>query len=219
MSMKTISLRAGLVLGLGMTLLPAAGLAPFAPVAQAQSAAATAESAPVQALYAALDKAQHLHSSFAERSQIVGAGVDQAFDLDAVLHASVGPRYLTLAPADKAKLLTAFRDFTIARYVSSFKPGTDARFTMKPGLENSPVGGNKIVNTYIGADDSMPGTPLAYIMHSTPSGWKIVDVLLGDSRISQAAAQRSDFSSTLASGGVSGLISVLERKVKTFSND
>ena len=93
---------------------------PFAPVAQAQSAAATAESAPVRALYAALDKAQHSHSRFAERSQIVGAGVDQAFDLDAVLHASVGPRYLTLAPADKAKLLTAFRDFTIARCVSGF---------------------------------------------------------------------------------------------------
>lgn len=90
---------------------------------------------------------------------------------------------------------------------------------MKPGIENSPVGGNKIVNTYIGADDSMPGTPLSYIMHDTASGWKIVDVLLGDSRISQAAAQRSDFSSTLASGGVSGLIDVLERKVKTFSND
>ncbi|MCX2561531.1 ABC transporter substrate-binding protein [Acetobacter farinalis] len=219
MSMKSISLRAGLVLGLGMTLLPAAGITPLAPAALAQGAPASAVSAPVQALYAALDKVQHAHSSFAERSQIVGAAVDQAYDLDAVLHASIGLRYQSLTPDDKTKLLAAFRNFTVARYVSSFKPGSDARFTVKPGLENSPVGGNKIVNTYIGAEDSMPGTPLSYIMHNDASGWKIVDVLLGESRISQAAAQRSDFSSTLASGGVSGLITVLDRKVKTFSND
>lgn len=56
-------------------------------------------------------------------------------------------------------------------------------------------------------------------MHNGTSGWRITDVLLGESRISQAAAQRSDFSSTLTSGGVPGLINVLERKVKTFSKD
>ncbi|CEF41363.1 hypothetical protein ASN_2056 [Acetobacter senegalensis] len=219
MSMKRISLRAGLVLGLGMALLPAAGTSILASAAVAQSAPASAVSAPVQTLYAALDKAQNSSASFAERSQIVGAAVDQAYDLDAVLKASIGLRYQSLAAEDKQKLLSAFRDFTIARYVSSFKPGSGARFTVKPAIENSPVGDNKVVNTYIGSDDSMPGTPVSYIMHNGTSGWRITDVLLGESRISQAAAQRSDFSSTLTSGGVPGLINVLERKVKTFSKD
>ena len=219
MSMKRISLRAGLMLGLGMALLPTAGQSVLAPAALAQTAPANAISAPVQQLYAALGKIQTSHASFDERAKIAGAAVDQAFDLDAVLAASIGTRYQAIAADDKQKLLAAFRDFTIARYVSSFKPGAGARFTITPTVENSPVGGNKIVNTFIGSDDSMPGTPVSYIMHQEASGWRITDVLLAESRISQAAAQRSDFRSTLASGGVSGLITVLERKVKAFSND
>ncbi|GAN64149.1 toluene transporter auxiliary component Ttg1D [Acetobacter indonesiensis NRIC 0313] len=217
MSMKRISLRAGLALGLGMALLPAAGVSSFAPAAFAQSAPASAVSAPIQTLYAALDKVQKSSASFADRVQIVGPAVDQAYDLDAVLKASIGVRYQSLSPDDKQKLLSAFRDFTIARYISSFKPGAGARFTITPKIEDSPVGGNKIVNTFIGSDDSQPGTPVSYVMHNGASGWRITDVLLAESRISQAAAQRSDFSSTLSSGGVSGLINVLERKVKTFS--
>lgn len=219
MSMKRISLRTGLMLGLGMALLPTAGLSTLAPVAMAQTASDSAVSAPVNSLYAALDKIQTMHGSFDERAKIVGAAVDQSFDLDTVLGASVGVRYQSLGADDKQKLLAAFRDFTIARYVSSFKPGAGARFTVKPSVENSPVGGNKIVNTFIGSTDSMPGTPVSYIMHQEATGWRITDVLLAEARISQAAAQRSDFRSTLASSGVSGLITVLERKTKTFSNE
>ncbi|MBS0961327.1 MULTISPECIES: ABC transporter substrate-binding protein [Acetobacter] len=217
MSLKRIAFRAGLLLGLGVAFAPVAGSGLLFPAAQAQTAANSAVITPVQTLYAALEQIQTSHAGFSDRAAIVGAAVDKSFDLSAVLKASVGLRYDSLTPEDKAKLLAAFRDFTVARYVSSFTPGAGARFTIKPEPENSPVAGDKIVNTFIGSQDSMPGTPLSYIMHHEDNGWRITDVLLSESRISQAAAQRSDFRSTLTSGGVAGLIKVLENKVKSFS--
>ncbi|ASC05126.1 toluene transporter [Acetobacter pasteurianus] len=217
--MKRFSIRAGLVFGMTMALLPVAGAGISAPAAFAQSAPASAVSAPIQTLYKALDQVQNAHSSFADRSQMVAGAVDQAYDLEAVLKASVGLRYDSLSPSDKQNLLAAFRNFTIARYVSSFKPGSGARFTVSPSVTDAPAGGGKIVETHIGSDDSMPGTAVSYIMHNEGGAWKITDVLLSDSRISQAAAQRSDFSSTLNSGGVQGLINVLNRKVQSYSKD
>jgi phospholipid transport system substrate-binding protein len=56
-------------------------------------------------------------------------------------------------------------------------------------------------------------------VHQENGSWRITDVLLSDAHISQAAAQRADFSSTLASGGVTGLIAVLERKVQNYSTN
>ena len=217
--MKRISFRAGLVLGMSMALLPAVGVGVPAPAAHAQSAPSSAVIAPVQTLYKALDQIVHSHGSFAERSQIVAAAVDQSYNLEAVLKASIGLRYNGLSADEKQKLLAAFKDYTVARYVSNFKPDADVKFTILPDVTDTPVGGNKLVVTNLGASDGSTPTELSYVMNNAGGSWKIVDVLLSDARISQAAAQRSDFSSTLTSGGVSGLISVLERKAQTYAKD
>lgn len=217
--MKRISFRARLVLGMSMALLPVVGAGVSAPAAFAQSAPSNAVAAPVQTLYKALDQIVQSHGSFAERSQIVAAAVDQSYDLEAVLKASIGLRYNALSADEKQKLLAAFKDYTVSRYVSNFKPGADIKFTIQPNVTDAPVGGNKIVVTDLGASDGSTPTEISYIMHNTGGSWKIVDVLLSDARISQAAAQRSDFSSTLTSGGVTGLINVLERKAQASSKD
>ncbi|MFT8814239.1 ABC transporter substrate-binding protein [Acetobacter fabarum] len=217
--MKRISFRAGLVLGMSMALLPVAGAGVSAPAAFAQSAPSSAVIAPVQTLYTALDQIVQSHGSFAERSQIVATAVDKSYDLEAVLKASIGLRYNGLNADEKQKLLAAFKAYTVSRYVSNFKPGADIKFTILPTVTDTAVGGNKLVVTDLGASDGSTPTEISYIMNNASGSWKIVDVLLSDARISQAAAQRSDFSSTLTSGGVSGLISVLERKAQAYAKD
>lgn len=217
-----MSFRAGVLLSMSMALLPVAGAGLSAPAAFAQSASAATTATPqgsIAVLYKALDQIQNSHDSFAQRSQTVAAAIDQSYDLDAVLKASIGLRYNTLAPDEKQKLLAAFRNYTAARYVSNFKPGSDVRFTVAPTVTDSPVGGGKIVQTHLGSEDSMPGTEVDYLMQNENGAWKITDVLLTDTHISQAAAQRSDFSSTLISSGVPGLISFLERKVQSYSSN
>ncbi|MBO1326525.1 ABC transporter substrate-binding protein [Acetobacter sp. TBRC 12305] len=217
--MKRMSFRAGVLLSMSMALLPVAGAGLSAPVAFAQSASAATPQAPIEALYKALDQIQHSHDSFAQRSQVAATAIDQSYDLDTFVKTSVGLRYNSLAPDEKQKLLTAFRNYTAARYVSNFKPGSDVRFTIAPTVTDSPVGGAKVVQTHLGTEESMPGTEVDYLMQNENGSWKIIDVLLTDTHISQAGAQRSDFTSTLMSGGVPALISYLERKVQSYSND
>ncbi|MDG6095663.1 ABC transporter substrate-binding protein [Acetobacter sp. AN02] len=180
--------------------------------------AAAGPVAPVSAIDAALTRVMMPGAgSFAARAQVVAAAVDQAYDLEAALEASVGPaRFAQFTPDEKQKLLSSFREYTIARYVSSFGKGSKATFRMTPDIRNSPVGSDKIVSTQIVPAGGGDPTDVDYVVRQTSSGWRITDVLL-QGHISQAAAQRSDFSSTLASGGAEGLIAILNRKVQAFA--
>lgn len=221
MVMRRLTFSLPVALGVGLAVLPVAApvFGPAAASAQtgAQAGTQAAAAGPVSALYAALQQIQAATgSSFAQRAQILAPVVDKVYDLETVLRASVGLRYGGLSGDDRQKLLSVFRQFTVARYVSSFKPGGDARFNVNPAPRPSPVGSDQIVTTHIGSTDDPDGTEIDYVMRPGPQGWHIVDVLL-NAHISQVAAQRSDFSSTLASGNVQNLISLLEKKVKAFS--
>ena len=61
------------------------------------------------------------------------------------------------------------------------------------------------------------GTPTAFTwrMRQTGGQWKIVDVFYNGA-ISQLASQRSDFQSTLASGGAAALVKKLNDKTETL---
>jgi phospholipid transport system substrate-binding protein len=48
-----------------------------------------------------------------------------------------------------------------------------------------------------------------YRMRDTGSGWKVIDVYYNGG-ISQVATQRSDFASTLSSGGAKALVAKLD---------
>jgi phospholipid transport system substrate-binding protein len=50
---------------------------------------------------------------------------------------------------------------------------------------------------------------LAYRLRDTGNGWKVIDVYYNGS-ISQLTTQRSDFASTLTSGGAKALVAKLE---------
>lgn len=211
----SLSLALGTALALAPVALPLLSMRP----ALAQSAPAAAVTGPISALYAALGQVQARSSgSFAQRTQVLGPVVDKVYDLETVLRASVGLRYAGFSDTDKQQLREVFRQFTVARYISSFKPGGDARFTIDPTPRPSPVGSDQIVTTHIGSAEDTDGTEIDYVMRSGPQGWRIVDVLL-NAHISQVAAQRSDFSATLSSGNVQNLIALLQKKVRAFSED
>ncbi|GBQ47935.1 ABC transporter substrate-binding protein [Komagataeibacter sucrofermentans] len=187
--------------------------------AYAASASDAQVQEPIKALYAALDRVQAKGSgTFEQRSQMLAPAIDRAYDMEAVLASSIGPRYAALPDDQKQQLLSTFRQFTIARYVSSFKPGSDARFTIDPSVTPSPVGNDRIVITHIGSSDDPSGTEINYVMRSGAKGWQIVDVLL-NAHISQVAAQRADFSSALSGGNVQKLTNLLQKKIKTFSEE
>lgn len=201
-------------LALGVPALGATALTAALPASAAAQDASAA--APIQTLYDALKAAETGSKTVQQRAALIGPAVDRAFDLEAILKRSVGIRYNDFDADQKARLLGSFRQFTIARYASSFKPGANAVFTILPQIRPSPTGG-QIVDTTI-SDGGSEATPIDYVMTQGALGWRITDILL-DAHISQVAAQRADFGAALSQGGAAGLADHLDRKTAQFLHD
>lgn len=170
---------------------------------------------PLRGLYAALEAAMRAgHSTpFAMRFDALVPVVDQVFDLETVLKVSVGLWWDSLQPETRARLLTAYRRFTVATYVANFDRYDGERFQILPGTRDS--GADRIVETEIVSGSQH--MRLDYVMHADNGNWRAVDVLLEGS-ISRVAVQRSDFRKLLASGNVDALIASLRRKIADLSD-
>ena len=187
-----------------------AALAPLAAHAAPPDAAA-----PIEALNAGLLAAMRAGRAtpFTQRYDTLAPVVERAFDLPAILQASVGPRWTGLPPAQQEQLLDVFRRFTVSSYLSSFNAFNGERIETLP--ENRAIGADQVVATQIVPAGAAP-TRIDYIMRQTPGGWRAVDVLLNGS-ISRVAVQRSDFRSLLDQGSASRLIANLQGKVAELS--
>jgi phospholipid transport system substrate-binding protein len=172
--------------------------------------------ATIQALNAALLTAMKDggHTSFNQRFTALAPAIDQAFDLPAVLAVSVGPRWASLPADQKARLLAAFRKYTIASYVANFDSYSGQTFSVSP-TPRAVRPGEVVVEGRITPTNGN-ATKLGYVMRQTPDGWRVVDVL-ADGSISRVAVQRSDFSSVLSSGGGEALLASLQRKTSDLS--
>jgi phospholipid transport system substrate-binding protein len=172
--------------------------------------------APIQRLDAALLAAMRAGpgTSFAQRYASLEPVIEQTFDLDAVLAASIGLSWATVPSDQKAELRAAFVRYTVASYAANFDNYTGQRFQLAPTVHN--VGnGEVVVDTQIIAADGT-SHKLDYVMRNAASGWKVVDVL-ADGSISRVAVQRSDFRQLLNSGGTPALMAGLQRKVASLS--
>ncbi len=178
-------------------------------------------SGPVSALYAGLVAVMKAGRSvpFATRCAQLTPVIDSVFDLPAILKGAVGPRWAALTPDEQAALLDAFRRFTITTYVASFNNFGGERFDILPDQRR--VGDSVVVATQIVPGSGKPAQ-LDYVLHSATgeatATWKITDILL-DGSFSQVAVQRSEFRSSLAAGGAVQLISTLDHKSASLSNN
>ncbi len=165
---------------------------------------------PIVAFYVALDKIMRAGRAtpFQARFDMLAPVVDAAFDLDTILRVSVGLKWGTLEEASRVRLAAVFRKFTVATYVANFDAFDGERFDVLADTKVS--GADQIVQSRLipGSGDPIK---LDYLMRTTQSGWRVVDVLL-DGTISRVAVQRSDFRAVLAKGDAEALSAMLERK-------
>ncbi len=151
---------------------------------------------------------------FSHRFEALAPAVDRAFDLQAVLSLSVGPNWANLSADERAKLLGAFRSYTVASYVANFDNYNSQKFSVSPDTRSVGAGRTVVQSQII----PVSGDPndLDYVMQQTPAGWKVVDVLANGS-ISRVAVQRSDFRHLLAHGGGNALVASLQHKTSDLS--
>lgn len=153
-------------------------------------------------------------TSFAQRYQSLAPVIEQVFNLNAVLAASIGLMWATLPDAQKASLAAAFQRYTVSSYVANFDSFNGQSFQVLP--EARRVGnGEVVVQSHMLRIDKAP-LRLDYVMRQGPAGWQAVDVLT-DGSISRVAVQRSDFGALLASGGVPALTNGLTHKVANLT--
>jgi len=184
--------------------------------ARADTAIDMGASAPIQSLDNALLAAMRAGEStpFSQRFAALAPVIDQTFDPEAVLAASIGLTWPGLPSDQKAQLLAAFRHYTVASYAANFDTYSGQTFQILPALRSVSNGEVIVQSRLVKTDGSV--TQLDYVMRSGPSGWKAVDVL-ADGSISRVAVQRSDFRHQLTSGGAPALVAALQNKVANLS--
>lgn len=211
--MRQFSRRAALTLLGGAMLVPAA----MAPAGAQAPASTDAVRAPIVALYAALEKNMKTApgTPFRARYEALGPVIDRVFDLGSILQTAVGLRWNSMDPANRATLEEAFRRFTVASYVANFDKFGGETFDVGPNLRT--VGQDQVVTSRMVPRNGDP-IQMDYVMRQTPTGWRVVDVLLNGT-VSRVAVMRSDFRSLLGSGDAGALIASLQRKVADLSGN
>ena len=123
--------------------------------------------------------------------------VAASFDLPAMTRFAVGPTWSSLSPADQAALIKAFSRLTVANYAKNFDGYGGERFTVDAQVDTR--GPDKLVRSHILQPRDRP-VDLTYRMRQAPDGsWRIIDVYYNGS-VSELAARRSDFASSIAQG-------------------
>jgi phospholipid transport system substrate-binding protein len=171
------------------------------------TAAAAQEASPVQQIQtfydALLDTMKHgselgIKGRYAKLKPVIEA----TFDLPFMTKIAVGPTWSTTSPGDQKALIAAFERMTISNYAHNFNSYSGEKFEIDPNVVDHPP--DKLVKATLVSDGDAP-VPFIHRMRETNGVWKTIDIFL-NGYISELATRRSEFASTLASGGPSALV-------------
>jgi phospholipid transport system substrate-binding protein len=142
----------------------------------------------------------------AGRVKVVGPAVEQTFDLAYMTRVAVGADWTKMSADDQAALQKAYSRYAVANWAKNFDNYSGQKLELDGAVQDR--GADKLVKTKLTGPGMTP-VPLAYRLRDTGSGWKVIDVYYNNG-ISQVTAQRSDFASTLSSGGAKALVAKLD---------
>ncbi len=133
------------------------------------------------------------------------ADVDALFDLAAMTKFTVGPPWAKMTAEEQKSLVAAFRRMTIASYARNFNAFKGQKFVTDPKAEDRAP--DRLVKSQVIPQSEKP-VNLVYRMRESGGSWRVIDVIY--EFVSQLATRRSDFASTVASGGAPALVKKLD---------
>lgn len=134
--------------------------------------------------------------------------IARLFDSQLMVAIATGQYWRRANPEQRNELVSAFRRMSAATYAARFNGYSGQNFnvvSVEPGPRAT-----MIVHTRIVEPGAKP-VPLSYVLRKSAAVWRIVDVLV-DQGISELAVRRSEYSTILHEGGVSGLVKSLDSK-------
>jgi phospholipid transport system substrate-binding protein len=177
------------------------GLATQAP---AQAADVAPPTAAVERFHGALiaNMKEGKALSFEARKQRLEPVIKEVFDLPAMARVSTGGAWQKLSEEDRARVIAAFTDWTVATYAANFKDWDGESFTTKGAKDDGK--GNVMVETALNLKGAPP-VLFTYRMRTSDDAFRVVDIFL-EGTISQMAMHRSQFAAALTMGGVENLV-------------
>jgi len=127
--------------------------------------------------------------------------MQEIFDLEAILRVAAAPHYEQGEEAERRQVLDAFARRSAAQYVDRFDSYDGQRIEIVG--ERPAQRGMVLVDTDLLRPGKEP-VRLTYLLRPEGGQWRILDVL-AKGRVSQLATQRSEFQSSLRSGGLPAL--------------
>jgi phospholipid transport system substrate-binding protein len=131
--------------------------------------------------------------------------VDATFDLGTMTKFTVGPAWSKMTADEQKSLIAAFRRMTIASYAHNFDVFKGQKFVTDPKVEVR--GPDRLVKSQVVPEGEKP-VNLTYRMRKVGEEWKAIDVIY--EFVSQLATRRSEFASTMQTGGASALVKKLD---------
>jgi phospholipid transport system substrate-binding protein len=139
--------------------------------------------------------------------------VPRVFDIPYMTRLAVGSTaWTTLPDQQRQQVMQAFEHYVTAIYSERFDKYSGERLDV---IGEQPTGYGTLVKTQIVKADGESVT-LNYLMVNGSGGPQVGDVYLSGT-ISELAARRADFSSTVRTQGVPGLIAALNKKALTLA--
>ena len=132
--------------------------------------------------------------------------IGQTFDLPTMTRFAVGTSWTSASPSDQAALVNAFTRMTVATYAHNFDGYGGEKFSVGKVDTRGP---DKLVHTQL-TDGGAP-TSLVYRMRQNGGTWKVIDVYYNGA-VSSLLGQRSEYASTLSSGGAAALVRKLNNR-------
>ena len=137
----------------------------------------------------------------------------ETFDFPFMAKVAVGRRWNELSEAQREQIVRLFSQMSVANFAARFDGYGGERFEIvgeRPGPREAVMVESRILRP------EEPAVGLDYLLQPSEGEWRIIDVFL-DSKFSELARQRSEFSSVLSSEGYEGLVTSLEHKIETLS--
>jgi len=130
--------------------------------------------------------------------------VARIVDTRQMLESALGPRWATMTPKERQRLLEAFEHRFKSSGGSQFDTMREARIEY---LGEHSRGELVVVATHLAVKDET--SDVKYVMRQAPGGWRIVDVVIDG--VSTVENYRASFARIIGREGVEGLIRRLER--------
>lgn len=140
----------------------------------------------------------------------------ETFDFPFMTGIAVGRPWRELGQAERRNLIELFSEMSIATFAARFDGYSGEEFEIvgqRPGPRDAVLIESRLVRPVkepIGLD---------YLLRRSATGdWRIIDVFL-DSKFSELARQRSEFSAVLRDRGYAGLVATIEDKIATLAGE